>query len=425
MIKEDYKKIQELFTRNNLEWYVNISIEDSKSLEYSPLHDEVSLDNSQDITTSVVIIKDNRKWTFKIDWYSLEKIENSFKDILKVIDYSQKDKDIIVPEINDVVEKDFSNHKLQNIDFDFLKNEFSNFKNFNFDKKVKIETFSIGYKYSDHYYINSKWSFKLQKDNVWFYYFELFWENWEKREVHYKYKSIKDFPKVTNEEISQIQAELLDKISDEENTISAWTYNITLEKDVFTSFLDIILWNLSAEWIREWVSLFSKNKIWDKIFSDKFTIVNNPDLPWYTWTMLFDWEWVTAKKTTIFEAWVLKSKFYDYKNALKEWLENLWNSSISNIELVWEIDKDYLKKSDFLFTNLMAFHTVDSSTWKFALNWEWYLLKDWKKSWFVKNISLTWNIVDLFSNILSIWDDFKTDWNFKVPSVTFEKQSIV
>ena len=124
--------------------------------------------------------------------------------------------------------------------------------------------------------------------------------------------------------------------------------------------------------------MFSKNKLWDKIFSGKFTIINNPELKNYTWTMLFDKEWITAKKTILFEKWVFVSKFYDYKNALKEWLENLWNSTVSNIELVWKTDKNYLVWSKILFTNLMAFHTVDSSTWKFSLNGEWYLLENWE-----------------------------------------------
>jgi hypothetical protein len=112
-------------------------------LEYSPLHDEISLDNSDSTTTSVYIIKNNKKASFKIDSYSLDKIENSINDILKVIEFAESDKDIVLPNISDSVEKDFSNADLDKIDFDFLKNEFNKFKNFNFDEKVTIETFSI------------------------------------------------------------------------------------------------------------------------------------------------------------------------------------------------------------------------------------------------------------------------------------------
>jgi hypothetical protein len=59
-----------------------------------------------------------------------------------VIDFAETDKDIVLPNITDTVEKDFSNSELDKIDFDFLKNEFNKFKNFNFDEKIKIETFT-------------------------------------------------------------------------------------------------------------------------------------------------------------------------------------------------------------------------------------------------------------------------------------------
>lgn len=425
MIKNDFNKILDIFKKYSLEWFINVTFNNSKDLEYSPLHDEVSLDDSESISTSVVVIKDNKRAKFSIDSYSLEKIESSIKDILSVIEFAEQDTDIVLPDISDSVERNFSAKELENIDFKYLKQEFSKFKNYKFNELVKIETFSIWVSYATHYFLNTNWSFKVQKDNSSFCYFEIFWENWNNRDAHYKYISKKSLPILEESVITEAENELLDKISDSKNEIKPWVYDVTLERDLVINFLDIIFDNLWAESIREWISLFSKNKLWDKIFSDKFTIINNPELEWYTWTMLFDGEWVTAKKTILFQNWVFTSKFYDYKNALKEWLENLWNSQVSNIEFVWETDKDYLKKSDFLFTNLMAFHTVDMSTWKFALNWEWYLLKDWKKSWFVKNISLTWNLLELFSSIKTIWDDFKVWGNFKVPSITFEKQNIV
>jgi predicted Zn-dependent protease len=143
MIKNDYQNILNIFKKHNIEGFINISTTTSKDLEYSPLHDEISLDNSESTTTSIYVIKNNRKASFKIDSYSLEKIENSINDILKVIDFAETDKDIVLPNISDTIEKDFSNKELDKIDFDFLKNEFNKFKNFNFDEKVTIETFTI------------------------------------------------------------------------------------------------------------------------------------------------------------------------------------------------------------------------------------------------------------------------------------------
>jgi len=424
-MKIENEKIIDLFKKHNVEGFVNINISKSNDLEYSPLHDEISLDSINNINTSLTIIKDHKKSVFSIDWYSLKKIEKAILSMLDFIDYAEYDKDIILPQITDSVEKDFSNSDLENITFSYLEKEFEKFKNYKFNNNIKIESFSIWVNYTTHVFINSLWAIKTQKDNWSYYFMEIFWENWGIRNNHYKYVSSKTKPEIKLENIQKLEQELLFKIWNSNSKIEPWIYDITLDREVVIDFLDIILWNMSAESIREWISLFSKNKIWDKIFSSKFSLINNPYLENYTWNMLFDKEWVTAKRTILFENWILKSKFYDYKNALKEWLENIWNSTISNIELVWETDKNYLDWSRILFTNLMAFHTVDSITWKFSLNWEWFILENWEKKDYIKNISLSGDIINLFSNIKAIWNDFKEDGNFRVPSITFKNQKII
>ena len=375
----DSNKIIELFKKYDVEGFVNINHSFSKDLEYSPLHDEISLDSSENISTSVTMIKNHKKSSFGIDGYSLDKIESALQDMLKIIDFAQYDADINLPQITDSVEKDFSNLSLDDITFDDLSSLFQTFKNYHFEPNITIEWFSAGVSSAIHMYINSLWSVKIQKDNGSFYFMELFWENWEKRETHYKYTSTKNKPKIELDDIKKLQDELLAKISDWAVKLPSGNYDIALDREVVIDFLDIIIGNMWAESMREGISLFSKNKLWDQIFDEKLTLVNNPDLKNYTGTMLFDKEWVTAKKTVLFEKWVFTSKFYDYKNALKEWIENLGNSTVSNIELIWETDKNYANGCEILFTNLMAFHTVDASTGKFSLNGQWYLLENWQK----------------------------------------------
>lgn len=420
-----YEKLKELFEKYCVEWGINIHISSSKNLDYSPLHDELSFDSSENISTSITIIKDHKKSVFSIDGYSLEKIDFAFRDMLKTIDFWQYDEDIILPKITDIVEKDFSNQELDDIWFEDLEKEYEVFRDFPFEKNISKEWFSIWVHSETHIFMNSFWAKKIQKDNGAFYYVDLLWENGEKRENHYKYISTKNIPHITKEMLEELQKELLFKISDSKTTLASGKYDITLEKDVVCDFLDIVLWNMWAEGIREWISLFSKNKLWDKIFGDNFTLINNPELKNYTGTMLFDKEWMTAKKTVLFDRWVFSSKFYDYKNTLKEWVWEVWNSTISNIEFVGNSDVNYLQGSKVLFTNLMAFHTVDEATGKFSLNWEWYLLENGEKIDYIKNISLSWNILDLFSNIKAIGDDFKEDGNFRVPSLTFSNQNII
>jgi inorganic pyrophosphatase len=63
--------------------------------------------------------------------------------MLDFIDYAEYDKDIILPQITDSVEKDFSNSDLENITFSYLRKEFEKFKNYKFKNNIKIESFSI------------------------------------------------------------------------------------------------------------------------------------------------------------------------------------------------------------------------------------------------------------------------------------------
>lgn len=423
---ENKEKILKLFEKYKVDWFLNISQTSSKSLEYSPLHKEKSFESNESSGASLTLIKNNKKWVYKIDSYSFSKLENAFLNILEFIDFWEFDKDIKVPEIYDEITKDFSNIDLNDISLKDLETEADIFINYDFAKNLKIEWFSIWVSGVTNTYINSAWSFKTQIDNSSSLFMEITWENAWVWDTNYKYISSKQKPKVSIKDIKEIEKELIFKLKDSKTKLNPWIYDIALDRDLVIEFLDIVFSNMSNEQIRLWLSLFAKNNIWDKIFWDNFTIINNPNLENYTWNILFDKEWVTQKKTILFEKWVFKAKFYDYKNALKTSLDNLWNSQVSNIEFVWEGNSDYLKWCKILFTNLMAFHTVDEMTWKFSLLWEWYLLSDsWEKVDYIKNISLSSDIIELFSNIKSIWDDFKKDWNYKVPSLSFSNLKIV
>lgn len=419
------KYIWELFKKYEVEWFVNIYTSTGKTLEYSPLHDELSYDGSESVTTSITLIKNHKKSTFSLDGFDIQKLENAFEDMLSTIEFAQYDKDIVLPAITDSIEKDFSNPALTDISFDDLKWQFEIINNFSFWKDIFLEAFSIWVSQSTQVYINSLWSVKQQVSNSYFYYIEIYGEKNGIKESHYDYFSAKEFQSITPELLDKLQKELDQKLSPTSEKLAPGKYDITLDRDVVINFLEVILWNLSAEYIREGMSLFSKNTLWEKVFWDNFTLINDPNLNWYTGNIVFDKEWVTAKKVELFKGWVLFHKFYDYKNALKEWLEYLGNSWVSNIEMIGEENPNFLKWSKVLFTNLMAFHTVDEITGKFALLWEWYLLEDGKKQQYIKNISLSGNIIDLFCSIKCLWDDFKVGGNFKVPSVSFYHQSVV
>lgn len=425
MLNINLEQITNLYKKYNIDWYINISNSKSKTLSYNPLYDEVSIDSNDFVSTNIVIIKNHKKAISSIDWFSYEQLELSINDLIWIVDFWEYDEDIILPDITDKIEKDFSTENIKNLDFSYFEKQLKTLQSFDFKENVKIESCSLWYSEIEYFYINSKWAFKVQKDNDAFYYFELFWENEDIRDNESEYKTFKKLPEITSENISTVQEKLLNKISKNDKKIDAGIYTISISNELMVDFIEIILDELYSESIREWTSLFSNYNIWDKIFSENFSILNNPYLPWYVWNTLFDREWITQKETMLFEKWVLKAKFYDYKNALKDWLENLWNSWVSNIEFVWETDENYLKNSKFLFTNIMWFHTIDTSTWKFSLNWEWFIIQNWEKTDFVKNVSISWDIINLLSNISSVWNDFLDKWNYKIPSMTFDNQNIV
>lgn len=426
MIGEKYKQIGELFKKYEVDGFVNVTQSQTKDLEYSPLHDEIGIDGSDFVATSVVIIKNHKKSYFSLDGFSLDAIDEAMKAMVEVIDYGEYDEDIILPDVFDNVEKDFSVFSIDAVDFEYLEQEFNKVKNYKFSSEISIEGFSIGAKVSIHHYVNSHGAYKMQKDSSGYFYVELFWENGENRETEYLYKNFQNIPSIPMEEIEKLQQVLLNKITPNTKTFPSGTYTITLDRDVVVNFLEIVLDNLWAESIREGMSMFSKNKLGDTIFWPLFTIVNNPNLVGYTWNCLFDGEWITQNKTTLFDKGVFCAKFYDYKNALKDGLEYLGNSHLHNLE--WQCENpnpNYLQDSQFLFTNLMAFHTVDSTTWKFSLNGEGYIIENGTKKEFVKNVSLSWDVVHLFNSIHAIGDDFIDNGNTKVPSVTFVEQKVI
>lgn len=419
------QEIIELFKKYDVEGFVNISFCESKELEYSPLYDETSVESSNDVATSVTLIKKHKKAVFSIDGYSLEKIESAFQNLAEIIEFWQYDEDIMLPEIHDSVEKNFSNPLLESVDFSYLETQLQNVKDFPFQENISIEAFSIWVHNEIHVYINSYGAVKVQKDNGASYLLEIVGmaETWN--ESHYKYATTKNLPDLNVSLLWELQNELLHKMQPTQITLEPWMYDIAFEQDVVIEFLDVLLGNLWAESMREWLSLFSKNIIWDKVVGENVTIVNNPELPNYTWNLLFDREWVTQKRTVLIENGVLKTKFCDYKNVLKEWKEYLWNSTISNIEIIAQSSENYLDGTKFLFTHLMWLHTLDRSTWKFSLNGEWYIIENGVKGEYMKNIAISWDVLWLFNNIKAFGNDWKDEWNIKVSSMSFYNQKLV
>jgi len=419
------KEILELFTQYQVEWYINIVQNSKRSLSYDPLHDEVSYDEKKSISTTLSVIKNHRKSVFRMDGFSLPMLISAFQDIQSVIDFGEYDEDIILPNIENTYRDvhDFSNPTLEDIPFPNLEDLFETVKRFPVSEWIQLESFSVSIYDQTHIFLNSEKIYQEQKTNESSLYIEYFWEYGDVRDTHYLYENTIWLPEITEEKLQKITQELQTKLT-ARDPFPTGKYTITLDCDVVIEFVDILLGNLGAQSMREGLSILTLKNIGEKILGANVTLINSPTLNGYTGSSAFDGEWIPSKKYTLFQNGVLQSVFCDYKNTQKMNGVFLGNSGVYNIEMVCETDAHFLKESSLLITNLMAFHTVDANTGKFSLAGEWYILKNGEKVGYTKDITLSGNILDLFSNIVAFGDDFKTGGNMKIPSLTIANQTI-
>lgn len=225
--------------------------------------------------------------------------------------------------------------------------------------------------------------------------------------------------------LQQLHTRLIDRSAPKTPSIASGIHTVTLQNDVVASFLDILSDALTGENIRQHTSFFSLGDIGKVVLDQKLTLRSDPSRANSPFNRLFDDEGVTSEPLSVIENGAIKNIFLDMKNAKKLGLPCTGNPGFANLELVGEPDSGYLKHSKFLFMNLMAFHTVDSSSGKFALEGEGFEIVDGKIGNYIKNVSLSGNVRDLFSRIEAIGDDIYTHGNIFTPSITFQNQSVV
>lgn len=422
----DKNKLDQLLKTYWLEYIVEILEKNTKSFEYDPLMNEKSYDIKSIFTSKLNLFKDNKKFYLEFDHFDLDLIKDELDKSISFLDFVDSDKDIQVLDIRWEWSKDFRNDDLSKIDYEYIEKQFDTFKNYDFSTWVSIESFSYSLVETKKYFLNSFWSYKSYFDNYTLLSIDLFAKNSLRSDHNYKYFCSKNPIVLDENKIKKLETDLLDKINYKALDLKTWTYDIVLENHLVESFFEIIISSLSAEIIREWLSLFSNNKLWDEILSDKITLKNIAFKNDWLWNKLFDSEWKDLSDSLLIENWVLKTKIYDYKNASKEGVKGDYTSSICNIVLENSDNKDSLLDwNSFLFTNLMAFHSVDTISWKYALSGNAYIIENWKKTDFVKDISLTGNLIDLFNNVKSIWKDKLDNSNLEFPSMSFSSQKVI
>lgn len=166
---------------------------------------------------------------------------------------------------------------------------------------------------------------------------------------------------------------------------------------MFSEFLDILMGAANAESVRQKTTFLEADDVGKKLLPEGFSIASLARMPESAYGRVFDGEGITTENLGVIENGVLKNLFCDSKNAAKFSIPATGNPYPSNLVFEAPNEPEALKEAKFLFTNLMAFHTVDSISGKFALEGEGFELKDGKRVGYVKNVALSGNVKTLFA----------------------------
>lgn len=421
----ELQKIQGIFKKFNISGFIKIQNSKSKWVNYTALWKEISFSNNSEKSANIQLIKDKKKLSLSTKDISYENIEKIVSENLSFLEYTDLDDENIIPEITD--NEDYSNcmFDIDSVSWDFLMKQINTVLNYNYSTNIVPESINYSLELEESFFINSFWSIKKQTKSVSGYSVELFYNSEDFQDVSYESRVSANLEEINNDFIEKIEKELIDKSSPKIPNIKSWKHTITLKNTVIAGFLEELMNSLSWESIRQKMSFINIDEIWKKIFSEQLNIISNTEKIGSAYNRKFDFEWIKSENIEIIKNWKLENIFLSYKNSLKLWMKSTWNPWFANLEIIWDYNKNYLENSSFLFTNLMAFHTIDSSTGKFALEWEWFEVNDWKIWNFIKSVSLSWDIKSLFSSIECLWDDILDNYCIFTPSITFKNQNIV
>lgn len=167
---------------------------------------------------------------------------------------------------------------------------------------------------------------------------------------------------------------------------------------------------------------FLLDKLQQKVFNDKMTLVDEPHLIKSSGARYFDGEGIATQKRNIFDAGVLNMYFIDTYNANKlEMPQTISGPSIltmpkgtKNAEgLAASLDKGIL---------VTGFNggNCNPTTGDFSYGIEGFLIENGKITQPVSEMNITGNMVTLWSNLLEIGNDARLSSSRRIPSLLFD-----
>jgi len=167
---------------------------------------------------------------------------------------------------------------------------------------------------------------------------------------------------------------------------------------------------------------FLLDKLNQKVFSDKLTVVDEPHLIKSSGARYFDGEGVATKKRNIFDAGVVNLYFIDTYNANKLSMpQTISGSSILTMsggtknatELAASLDKGIL---------VTGFNggNCNSTTGDFSYGIEGFLIEKGKITQPINEMNITGNMISLWSNLVEIGNDARLISSWRIPSLLFD-----
>ena len=169
-------------------------------------------------------------------------------------------------------------------------------------------------------------------------------------------------------------------------------------------------------------SSFLLDKLQQKVFNDKVTIIDEPHLVKSRGARYFDGEGIATKKRNIFEAGVLNLYFIDTYNANKlEMPQTISSPSLLTMPgssknadaLVATLDKGIL---------VTGFNggNCNPTTGDFSYGIEGFLIEKGKTTQPVSEMNITGNMITLWNNLVEIGNDARPSSSWRIPSLLFE-----
>lgn len=197
-------------------------------------------------------------------------------------------------------------------------------------------------------------------------------------------------------------------------------YKVVLDREVFSSLINAYISSADAEEIQKKTSLFI-GKLGQKVASKKITIEDLP-LAKTFFARSFDNEGVATYNKSIIKNGILQTYLYNLTTAAKDGVQSTGNgfgsaakSGISPVFLYMKpgkltLEQLFEKVGDGVYiTEINGLHAgLDSQTGNFSLQASGFLIKGGKKDHPLDMVTISGNLVNLFSNISEVANDSKT-----------------